>query len=421
MRILIVVHGFPPREPGVWTGHHAHQLAQRHSVWVYTRANDVARPEFDQWEERDGNVTVRRVVHTRFSPFQRFDGFRVPEIDERFLGFVDEIGPDVIHVEHTFGLSATMIAGARWRGVPTVLSLYDYWLLCQRAFLLRGDSSTCPGPSHDFDCVSCVEGPAPAGEVPAPRSQWRLPLHDFRQAVMREALDCADLVTACSSSLQRNLTALFGLPPDRVRTVSLGVPPLAGPVVRQPSDAVRIRFLGSVAEHKGVQVLAAAARGLADLNVEVHMHGPESPQARAELAAIYPSLIFHGPYSREALPAILGATDIQVVPSIAAETFSFVIREAALANVALVASEVGAIPDYITDGVTGLLVPPGDVDALTTALRRLVTDTALRARLATTHAPIRSVADYTSEMEEIYAAVASGVIRHPGVLRPAVP
>jgi len=421
MRILIAVHGFPPREAGVWTYHHAQGLSQRHSVWVYTRASDAARPEFSQWEERDRQVTIRRVVHSHFAPFHAFNGFRVPIIDEQFLGFADEIQPDVIHVEHTFGLSGSMVGAASRRGWPVVLSLYDYWLLCQRAFLLYEDGSRCPGPRHAFDCVTCVEGPADRALPRAPAPAWRLPLHDYRQAVMRDALDAADVVTACSPHLQHNITRLYGLPPERVRSVPLGVPPLAGPVVRRPGRAVRIRYLGAIAGHKGVFVLAHAAKALAGLNAEVHLHGPAAPQVREELLAIHPGLIVHPAYGREDLPALLGDTDVQVVPSLAAETFSFVIREAALAKVAVVASRIGAIPDFISDGETGLLVAAGDAGELAAALRRLVLDPALRARLAAAHGPMRSVDDYTTEMEGLYQAAIAAAATRRRAAGPAAP
>lgn len=397
MRILIVVHAFPPEAPGVWTWHHAQELARRHSVWVYAKGGDMARPAFEQWEDRDGAVTIRRVNVVHFDPFHRFDNFRVPQIDSQFLGFVDEVRPDVIHFEHLFGLSATMVRGAHARGVPIVLSLYDYWLVCQRAFLLRDNVTPCPGPGHAFDCVTCVEGPDESAR------SWRLPLHDFRLAVMRDAVTLADAVTACSVSLQQNLTRLMRLPEGHIRAVTLGVPPLAGPVARQGAPVVRIAYLGVVAPHKGVEVLAEAVARLDDLDLEVRLHGPVAPEIRAALAGICPRLTFEGPYTRHDLPAILGRTDVLVIPSLAAETFSIVVREAALADVAVVGSRIGAIPEYIRDEETGLLVTPGDAAGLAAALRRLATDPALRARLATTHDPIRTVPDYTAEMEAIYA------------------
>ncbi|MEO8505680.1 MAG: glycosyltransferase [Acidobacteriota bacterium] len=417
MKILIAVHGFPPREPGVWTIHHARELARRHSVWVYARTNHPSRPEFDQWEDRDGAVTVRRVVHQQLDPMRYFNGFQVPQIDERFLAFVDEIGPDVIHFEHLFGLSAGIVAGARARGVPTVLCLYDAWMICQRVFLLRADGTPCAGPDPAFDCVTCIEGqwrrfPPDDGEM-----RLRLQLHDFRQATLRQAFEAASVVTTCSQALRESFAATWGLSQDRLRVVSLGVPPLAAPVIHVPSARVRIVYLGALAPHKGVHLLAEAAQALDDLEVEVRVHGAGAPSFLDRLRELYPRLSCRPPYARDELPGILAHTDILVLPSLAAETFSFVLREAALANVPVVASRIGAIPEYIRDGETGLLFEPGNVADLARALRRLVLDPRLRARLANAHGPVRSVEDYSGEMEQIYRSLANEAAPSAGEIR----
>ncbi|MCB0954929.1 MAG: glycosyltransferase [Ilumatobacter sp.] len=397
MRILIVAHGYPPREPGVWTRHLVHELRTRHSVWVYARTGDPGRAEREQWDEPDGTTGVRRVNVLDVDPLHRFADHRHPGIDALFAAYLDEVQPDVVHLEHTIGLSATMVHAARARGIPVVLSLYDYWLVCQRAFLLRHDGSTCAGPDRADDCVACVEGPATMPLAP------RLLLHDARIAQMRGLLDAASIVTACSQSLQQSISRLLALPPGAVRHVELGVPPLAAPVVHRPSTRVRVAYLGVIAAHKGVHTLARAAALLGDLDVEVRLHGAPMADNVAEVRAVCDRIVVEPSYSRDELPAILARTDIVVLPSLAAETFSFAVREAARADVAVIASRVGALPEFIRDGETGLLVTPGDAAELAGAIRRLVTDPALRHRLATTHLPIRPVAEYAAEMEGLYA------------------
>jgi glycosyltransferase involved in cell wall biosynthesis len=62
------------------------------------------------------------------------------------------------------------------------------------------------------------------------------------------------------------------------------------------------------------------------------------------------------------------------------EGFGLVAVEAAAAGVPVVASRLGALPEIVSDGETGLLVRPGDADALADALRRLLDDRELRAR-----------------------------------------
>jgi len=76
----------------------------------------------------------------------------------------------------------------------------------------------------------------------------------------------------------------------------------------------------------------------------------------------------------------LRALDIFVLPSIK-EGFPFVLLEALAAGLAIVATTVGAIPEIIKDGETGLLVPPRNAEAISQAILKLISDTNLRQKL----------------------------------------
>jgi glycosyltransferase involved in cell wall biosynthesis len=85
---------------------------------------------------------------------------------------------------------------------------------------------------------------------------------------------------------------------------------------------------------------------------------------------------------RQEAQRYMKAFDIIALPSLS-ESFGFVIAEAGLANVSVVASNVGGVPEIITNNETGLLVPTGDEHALADALHTLAQDPALRARYGT--------------------------------------
>jgi glycosyltransferase involved in cell wall biosynthesis len=84
---------------------------------------------------------------------------------------------------------------------------------------------------------------------------------------------------------------------------------------------------------------------------------------------------------RRDLPDVMAAADLVVLPSLA-EAFGLVLAEALYLGVPVVASRVGGIPEVVDHEVDGLLVPPGDRDALAGALVRVLEDGALRRRLA---------------------------------------
>ncbi|KKU14153.1 MAG: Glycosyl transferase group 1, partial [Candidatus Magasanikbacteria bacterium GW2011_GWC2_45_8] len=112
--------------------------------------------------------------------------------------------------------------------------------------------------------------------------------------------------------------------------------------------------------------------------------------------------------ARRDIPAILQDTDIFVLPSLW-EGLGIVILEAGASAVPVVASNVGGIPEMVVDQETGLLVPPGDVEALSHALRALLQDsvraremgTAARARVEQNFALPQTIEKYKMLYESL--------------------
>ena len=113
-------------------------------------------------------------------------------------------------------------------------------------------------------------------------------------------------------------------------------------------------------------------------------------------------------HRRDAL-ALLTAADIVVLPS-HQEGLPVVLMEATSVGAVIVATTVGGVPQVITDGVNGLLVPPGDPEALVDALERLSGDPGLRHRLgeaAAAGSVTFDVARASREIEQIYRELLS--------------
>ena len=91
-------------------------------------------------------------------------------------------------------------------------------------------------------------------------------------------------------------------------------------------------------------------------------------------------MVFEGHVPRGRVPALLAQARLLVLPS-RYENFPLSLLEAMSCAVPVVTTRVGGIPEMVADGETGLLVAPGDPEALAAALRRLVGDPALARRL----------------------------------------
>ena len=150
-------------------------------------------------------------------------------------------------------------------------------------------------------------------------------------------------------------------------------------------DAVLIGVLGRFSPEKGtdhfVRAFAPLARSHPQVRAVLVGDGPtrEACIALAEQLGCAGQIIFPG--FRSDLAAIYRAIDVLAIPS-RSEGMPTVLIEAMLLGVPVISTAVGAVPDIVREGETGLIVPIGDEKALSAGLARLTEDAALRGRLA---------------------------------------
>lgn len=108
--------------------------------------------------------------------------------------------------------------------------------------------------------------------------------------------------------------------------------------------------------------------------------GPLREQCLSILAEAGAAELAWLPGARDDVPAIMRGLDCFVLPSLA-EGISNTILEAMACGLPVIATSVGATPELVADGATGLVVPPGDIDALTAALSRMSYDRAAAAAM----------------------------------------
>jgi glycosyltransferase involved in cell wall biosynthesis len=179
----------------------------------------------------------------------------------------------------------------------------------------------------------------------------------------------------------------------RARSAGLGANKVG--LVWNGIDLARFRATGPCADGPAVTVarvnpekdVANLVRAAAQVShtdtafrVEVAGDGPCLPEVRrlAEELHVADTVRFRG-VVRD-IPSLLAGASLFVLPSLN-EGISLTLLEAMAVGLPVVATRVGGTPEAVEDGVTGLLVPPGDSDALASAIRRLRADPALARRL----------------------------------------
>ncbi|WP_104177945.1 glycosyltransferase family 4 protein [Cryobacterium sp. Y50] len=192
-----------------------------------------------------------------------------------------------------------------------------------------------------------------------------------RPRLVGSVLRCADVVLTLSA--QSHTAASEFVPGERVVLVPNAV---ADGIVRQIENVVV--FGGAVSKRKGVDILVAAWKRLAPQHPlwKLVIAGPIADQPTEPLAGAQ----FVGPLSHAALMEMLERSAIAVMPS-RDEAMPMFILEAMARTNCVVATSVGGVPAVLAGGV-GVLVEPGDVDALEAALHRAMTDAPWRAKKA---------------------------------------
>jgi glycosyltransferase involved in cell wall biosynthesis len=207
------------------------------------------------------------------------------------------------------------------------------------------------------------------------------------EASERRALACVVMAVGTGAGT-RSVLANYGVPPDRVVIIEPGTDP-APQALGSAGGPLHLLTVATLNRGKGHDVLFRALARVSQRHrwrltcVGSLDRDPETvQQLRALLAreGLIDSVSLAGELGPEALERMYSAADIFVLPTLH-ETYGMAVAEALAHGLPVVSTATGAIPDLIGDEA-GLLIAPGDVDALTGALSLLMRDRGVRARLA---------------------------------------
>lgn len=276
----------------------------------------------------------------------------------------ERLRPDVAHVHNTwFALSPAVLPALRRAGVPVVMTIHNYRLLCLNALLFR-DGRPCE------DCVGaapwkglrhrCYHGSAALSATAAAT----VALHARRGTWWRDV----DVFLA-PSAFARSLLLRGGLPAGRVRVKpSFTADP--GPRARAVEDSPTVLYLGRLSQEKGVDLLLDAWQRRRDQTLELLVAG-DGPLSAALEPNRVPGVRFLGRLAPEEVRALLLGARALVFPSRCYEVQPMAVLEALAAGLPVLASGHGGLPELVRPLGDGWLVGEATAPAWAAALGRL--------------------------------------------------
>ena len=417
MRIVLAVHHFPPRRASG-----AELRAYRLACWLVQAGHEVqvvcieGTEDLAQGkglgcvEEMYDGISVQRLSFDLKSwPDPIYWAFDNPFLYQHFEPLLARTKPDLLHLVSGYLMGIAPLRAAQKLGIPSVVTLTDFWFLCPTIQLLRGDDSLCWGP-ESAECTRCwlnrwrpfhwLELHAPACLCPVAawlrkgvaipgdlRAKMQAFLERQRQLCLAlnrvSAIICVTQFLADVHIANGVSSELFHVIPywqgeDAQLAHCAGSPERQGPI--------HFAYLGSVSPYKGVKVLLRAFRRLgsgsgARLTIFGPVYPPSFLRELERLSAQNGPIRLAGRYEHDELGSILADVDVVVVPSLWHENAPRTLIEAFQHTKPVIASNVGGIAALVRDGVNGLLFERGNSEALAHQMRRIIDEPSLLASL----------------------------------------
>jgi len=290
-----------------------------------------------------------------------FSGVSSPRTAAEFEKLIERERPDIAHVHNVFPLISPDILNVLTRhGVRIVARLADYSLLCPTSHFFRNGTvcQLCLG-GREINCfLTNCRGSRMMSAAYAARSA----ITRLRQVYQRNV----SIFTSPSISLKQQFVSA-GFTEERLVVVPNLVP--IPERIASPANGKYALYVGRVSPEKGISTLLEAAK-LTEIPVLIVGDYSHMPEVHHQAPS---NVRFFGPIARDKISDVYMSAKYCIVPSLCMESFCLACAESMAHGVPPIASRIGALPELVRDGISGLLFAAGDHEALSARMQQLWT------------------------------------------------
>ena len=325
------------------------------------------------------------------------------DVSARILRIAEQIDPDLVHIHCVQDIGADCISALKAGGFPVVLSVHDFWWICERQFMIRPNGRYCgQSPVRTSACRGCVD------DFAATRA---------RNQMLKKLGEEADLITY-PSEFAKTLSEASGFGVGQGAVLENGV--------RQPSahffehqalrrakdDRLVFGFVGGPSRIKGWPLLHRAFAGLGRDDFKgwlVEGSRDGSWWRSVDFSAMKGSWSVHPRFEQASIDDFYAKIDVLLFMSQWKETFGLTIREALSRGIQVIQTDSGGTTEHgAKDGVT--LLP---MDGRVEPLRRAIQKTLAQGQRELTPHPVASYADQANAFLEL----ATPLLKKPHAVR----
>lgn len=301
---------------------------------------------------------------------------------------------DLIHICHPMYLGLINRV-ANEKGIPVVLTLTDFWLMCPRAIAVTRNGELCNGPHTGKKCLKeCLE--------PTQESWIKQRLNDAK-----ETLEGSDLIAAPTKFLANSIKKEFG---EEVNVVRHGIDYRdIQPNKKLSNNESRIVFgyIGTVIPHKGIHIVVEAARLVANKNIIIKIYGNYFTEVDyynklRKVAKDDSRIEFLGEYKDEELTSIMSNVDCVLCPSTWWENSPLTVLTSLAYKIPVITIDVGGAAELVQDGINGFNFKIGDAKSLASILEKIANNPSILNDIKTNIIRPRRVEEEAFEYERIY-------------------
>ncbi|GEM_PF-5198406 len=331
-----------------------------------------------------------------------------PAVMERFRQVLDIVRPELVHYHNFHGLTLAMAEETWHRRIPSCFSLHNYYMIDPELYLLK----------NGLELWGSVD-PLAHSEAVA-RNPHLLEWYRRRIEITLQLMNKWVDLTLVSSRRQLELLEQYGAKSSRfllIHQASRTSDELWSDKTFEQKHrnrnmgALSLGVIGGLMPIKGVHILVAAVQEFEPGEIEVHIHGTPVPGYREVLQSLDHKghLRFHGEYSNDKLPEIVAGLDMAVVSSVIEDCAPLTVLELHAMRLPVIGARIGGIPDFISDGVDGILYAPYDIKGLAKIIRTLEENPNIAESMrGNISQPSQTFSGYCDRLEKVYAALVSG-------------